>query len=177
MFSVVPDFFILTSFNFGDQIFLIIFRESFEQSMPIKLEEFSMTQQIFISVKCPGCGKSLMSETTKIGEHPAIELEAKLGEKVGKILLSPEYGDYHKKFENLNDQVGSIAILSCVHCHEPLPVVQLCDCKAPMVGLQLKVGGTIKICSRSGCKRHSLEFEDVNDAFTLLMRQDETGLG
>ena len=87
------------------------------------------------------------------------------------------FGSYTKKFEKVEDVVGSIAILSCPVCHQPLPVLQNCECRAPLVGMQLEVGGTIKICSRNGCKRHSLEFEDVNDAFMLLMKSDQTGLG
>ena len=118
-----------------------------------------------------------MTEKVLIDGLPAIELEAKLGEKIGKIYLSQEYGSYEKVFENVDDVVGSVAVFSCPHCHQPFPVVQICECKAPMIGLQLEVGGMIKICSRNGCKRHSLEFEDVNDAFMLFMRQDKTGLG
>jgi len=136
-----------------------------------------MSHRIQIPVKCPECGKSLMTEKIIIDGLPAIELEAKSGEKLGKIYLSQEYGSYEKVFENVDDVVGSVAIFSCPHCHQPFPVMQICDCKAPMIGLQLQVGGMIKICSRNGCKRHALEFEDVNDAFMLFMRQDKTGLG
>lgn len=136
-----------------------------------------MTHQINIPVKCPECHKSLMNKNVLIDDLPAIELEAKLGEKVGKVFLSQIYGSYEKKFENVEDMVGSVAVFSCPHCHQPFPVIQLCECRAPMVGMQLEVGGMIKICSRNGCKRHSLEFEDVNDAFMLLMRGDHTGLG
>lgn len=136
-----------------------------------------MSNRIQIPVKCVNCGESLMNPKVLIDDLPAIELEAKLGEKVGEIFLSQEYGSYNKEFRNLNDSVGSIATLSCPKCHQPFPVVQICDCKAPMVGLQLEVGGIIKICTRNGCKKHALEFEDVNDAFTLFMRQDLTGLG
>ena len=136
-----------------------------------------MSHQIQISVKCPNCHESMINEDVLIDELPAIDLEAKIGEKVGKIYLSQIYGSYTKKFEKVEDVVGSIAILSCPVCHQPLPVIQNCECRAPLVGMQLEVGGTIKICSRNGCKRHSLEFEDVNDAFMLLMKGDLTGLG
>ncbi|GAB4375288.1 MAG: hypothetical protein Kow0042_20600 [Calditrichia bacterium] len=136
-----------------------------------------MTQHIYLAVKCPNCNESLMTDKVMIDDHPAIELEAKMGDRLGKIYLSPEYGSYNKKFETVENIVGSIAVFSCLHCHQPLPVIQLCDCKAPLVGMQLQVGGMIKICSRNGCKRHSLEFEDINDAMNLLLQQDETGLG
>ena len=136
-----------------------------------------MSQQILISVKCPHCQKSLISDSVLLDKLPVIELEAKIGEKVGKILLSQEYGSYNKKFVGVDDVMGSIAVFSCIHCHQPFPVIQNCDCRAPLVGMQLEVGGMIKICSRNGCKMHSLEFQDVNDAFMLLMKNDQTGLG
>ena len=136
-----------------------------------------MSQQILISVKCPNCHKSLMNDSEVLDNRPVIELEAKIGKKVGKILLSQEYGSYNKKFVGVDDIMGSVAVFSCVHCHDPFPVIQNCDCQAPLVGLQLEVGGLIKICSRNGCKMHSLEFQDVNDAFMLLMKNDQTGLG
>ena len=136
-----------------------------------------MSHQIEISVKCPTCHRSLMNDAELIDNLPVIELEAKIAEKVGQIFLSQVYGSFTKKFLNVDDIVGTIANLSCPHCHQPLPVIQNCDCQAPLVGMQLEVGGIIKICSRNGCKRHSLEFEDVNDAFMLLMKGDHTGLG
>ena len=136
-----------------------------------------MTNQIQIPVKCPECQKSLMNKKVLIDDLPAIELETKLGEKIGKVYLSQIYGSYNKKSVNVDDVVGSVAVFSCPHCHQPFPVIQLCDCRAPLIGIQLEVGGMIKICSRNGCKRHALEFEDVNDAFVLLMRGDDTGLG
>ena len=136
-----------------------------------------MSNQIHISVKCPLCHHSLMNSENLIDDLPAIELEAKIADKIGRIFLSQIYGSYIKKFISVEDIVGAVAALSCPLCHQLLPVIQNCDCRAPLVGMQLEVGGTIKICSRNGCKKHSLEFEDVNDAFMLLMRNDQTGLG
>jgi hypothetical protein len=118
-----------------------------------------------------------MNDKKLIDDLSSIELEAKMNEKVGRIYLSQIYGNYDKKFENVDNIVGTIAVFSCPHCHQPFPIIQACDCQAPMVGMQLEVGGMIKICTRNGCKKHSLEFEDINDAFMLLMRKDQTGLG
>jgi hypothetical protein len=136
-----------------------------------------MSHQIKIPVKCPGCHESLLNKDILVDDLPAIELEAKIADKVGKIFLSQIYGSFSKKFEDVDDVIGSVAIFSCPGCHQPFPVIQNCECRAPLVGMQLEVGGVIKICSRNGCKRHSLEFEDVNDAFMLLMKNDQTGLG
>jgi hypothetical protein len=136
-----------------------------------------MSHQIKIPVKCPGCHESLLNKNILVDDLPAIALEAKIADKVGKIFLSQIYGSFSKKFEDVDDVIGSVAIFSCPRCHQPFPVIQNCECRAPLVGMQLEVGGVIKICSRNGCKRHSLEFEDVNDAFMLLMKNDQTGLG
>ena len=57
-----------------------------------------MSQQILISVKCPNCQQSLMNDSELLDNLPVIELEAKINEKVGKILLGQEYGSYNKKF-------------------------------------------------------------------------------
>ncbi len=136
-----------------------------------------MNHHLHITVKCPNCAKSLMCDEVLVNELPSIALEAKIADKIGKIYLSQIYGSYDKIFDGVDDIVGAIANFYCPTCHQPLPVIQLCDCKAPLVGLQLEVGGMIKICCRNGCKRHSLEFEDINDAFMLFMRKDDTGLG
>jgi len=45
-----------------------------------------------------------------------------------------------------------------------------------MVGISLKIGGTIKFCTRNGCTCHSLEFESVDDAFMLFQSQNGSGL-
>ena len=40
-------------------------------------------------------------------------------------------------------------------------MTRLCEiCKAPMVSFGFKEGGIIQICSRRGCKKHLIEFED-----------------
>lgn len=40
-----------------------------------------------------------------------------------------------------------------------------------MVAIHLKMGGRITFCSRSGCKRHSAEFEDLNSALKRFYNQ------
>ena len=49
-------------------------------------------------------------------------------------------------------------------------------CQAPVIGLSLASGGIIKVCSRNGCRHHSLEFEDSRDALELFRNQDASGL-
>ncbi|MEA3486517.1 MAG: hypothetical protein U9R20_02560 [Thermodesulfobacteriota bacterium] len=135
-----------------------------------------MTGSIKILVKCPACGKSLMNPDVRIDDLPSIDIETKIGKKVGHLYLSQVYGSYNKNFDGVDDIDGVICSLFCPHCGNPFPVYQTCECKAPIVGFQLQVGGTIKVCSRNGCKNHSLEFTNVNDAFELFQSQNKTGL-
>lgn len=135
-----------------------------------------MSNKITIAVKCPACGTSLMSEDHEIDDLPSIKIQAKIGPQIGLVYLSQVYGSYSKEFENVDDSNGLIADFSCPNCDQAFPVEALCECKAPMIGLQLQVGGMIKFCSRNGCRRHSLEFEDIDDAFLLFRSQDDSRL-
>ncbi len=135
-----------------------------------------MSNQINIPLKCSSCGKSLMNPDETIDNLPSIALAANIAGKTGMVFLSQVYGSYAKAFHGVENIEGSIADLSCPHCHEPFPVSQICECHAPLVALQLQVGGAIKLCTRNGCKRHSLEFENVDDAFYLFRCQDESHL-
>ncbi|MFH1951993.1 MAG: hypothetical protein ABIL06_10305 [Pseudomonadota bacterium] len=119
-----------------------------------------MTEQPNVSVKCPICNKSLMNFEVQVDNLPSIQLEAKILDKLGHIYLSQVYGSYNKEFRNVDDIEGSIAAFSCPSCYSPFPVRGICDCKAPLINLELEIGGTVKICTRTGCKMHSLEFED-----------------
>jgi ssDNA-binding Zn-finger/Zn-ribbon topoisomerase 1 len=39
---------------------------------------------------------------------------------------------------------------------------RICEkCNAEMVLMEIEDGGNIQICSRKGCKKHLLEFEDL----------------
>jgi len=117
-----------------------------------------------------------MDPDVSTDDLPSIALEAKIGGHVGRLYLSQVYGSYNKRFSEVEDIDDSIAEFSCPHCHRPFPVHQICDCGAPMIGLNLQTGGVIKICTRNGCKNHSLEFTDANDAYRLFQSQDRSGL-
>lgn len=135
-----------------------------------------MNGRIKIQVKCPGCKASLMDEKILIENLPSIQIKTKVADKIGYVYLSTLYGSYHKIFETVADVEGTIVECSCPHCFAPFPFYHNCECNAPIVGLSLKIGGTIKFCTRNGCKKHSLEFESVDDAFTLFQSQDQSGL-
>lgn len=136
-----------------------------------------MAHGIHIHVRCPHCGVSLMTSSPQIDHLDSIQFLVKIGNKIGKLYLSQVYGSYEKIFENVDDVPEAVVECSCPHCHHPFPVHHICgNCKAPVIGLDLKVGGIIKVCSRNGCKHHSLEFEDSQDALNLFRSQDSSGL-
>lgn len=130
---------------------------------------------VTVRVKCPDCGHSLMNPRLLVDALPSIDLEAKVREKLGHVFLSQIYGSYEKQLSGVDDVPGSIAAFSCPHCHEPFPMVGTCECRAPMVALRLEIGGVVKFCSRNGCKKHALEFEDVDQLFELFESQSVPG--
>lgn len=132
--------------------------------------------EIKILVNCPLCHESLMQTEPEINRLPSIHFLAKIHDKLGHLYLSQVYGSYHKIFDAIEDIPDSIVECSCPHCYQPFPIKGECECKAPIILLGLHVGGSIKVCSRNGCKHHSLEFEDVDSAYTLFKSQDQTGL-
>jgi hypothetical protein len=132
-----------------------------------------MVHQIEIRVKCPSCNHLLNNNDVLIDNLPSVELDAKLDNKKGKIYLSQVYGNFGKIFKNIDDIKDSIVEFSCPHCHKPFPVIQKCECKASMIGLKLDVGGLIKVCSRNGCQKHPMEFENIEDVILLTTKKGD----
>ncbi len=125
-----------------------------------------MASQVALKLKCPACRKSLMDKAHKIDDQSAIDLRVDVKGKKGWMRLSPVYGSYkiESKFPIAKDTVVKI---SCPHCQAILTDHTECDiCRAPMVPMMLEEGGRVFICSRKGCKKHFLEFEDVDKALT-----------
>ncbi|GAB4173323.1 MAG: hypothetical protein Kow00108_08130 [Calditrichia bacterium] len=136
-----------------------------------------MVQNIMIEIKCAHCNHSLMDEGKQLDSKHAIRIKVSHGDATGFVYLSSIYGSYTKEFEQVPDEHNGIYEFACPYCNKAMDVVGLCECKAPMISLLLKQGGRIKICTRNGCQHHSMEFEDMNDAFQLLVNNDPTGLG
>jgi uncharacterized OB-fold protein len=136
-----------------------------------------MTYGIKIKVRCPSCGKSLMNPEVPVDDLASIEFLVKIANRMGALYLSQIYGSYNKVFDGIEDLKGAVVECSCPHCHQPFPVRRACpNCAAPIIILDLEAGGIIKVCSRNGCKMHSLEFEDADDAFKLFQNQDTSEL-
>ena len=136
-----------------------------------------MALNIHIQVRCPHCGTSLMTGDPKIDQLDSIKFLVKISNRIGHLYLSQVYGSYEKIFENVDDIPEAVVECSCPQCYRPFPVHHACvDCQAAVIGLDLKVGGVIKVCTRNGCKHHSLEFQDSQDALDLFRSQDISGL-
>ena len=123
---------------------------------------------ISLVVKCPTCGKSLMDHNHKIDDADSIKLLITFGKQRGTIHLSSVYGSYLLDCDiNLvNDEIG---VFACPYCRAEITSKDLCKtCEAPMAEMVLDMGGEINFCTRKGCKKHSVEFEDLGMAMKKL---------
>lgn len=116
---------------------------------------------VSLNVKCPICGHSFMDEEHLVDNEPSIKLNIKIAAKEGFINLSSIYGSYNY-ICSVDTPHNDIAEFACPHCHEELHSNIECKvCKAPMVPFYLDMGGVVSICSRAGCKNHTVEFDDL----------------
>ena len=117
---------------------------------------------IRLNVKCPHCKHSLLDEKNKIDGYPTVHLLYKCKEKNDEIFLSSLYESYNSKtLSSVSD--GDTLALFCPWCKASLMSARVCEkCNAQMVLMNIEEGGNIQICSRIGCKKHFLEFEDLN---------------
>jgi ssDNA-binding Zn-finger/Zn-ribbon topoisomerase 1 len=123
-----------------------------------------MGSQIALKIKCPVCSKSLMDPRHKLDGQPSVSLDAACDGKKGWLRLSPVYGSYTLESEHPLPK-GAIVRVYCPKCKAELASTVHCDqCQAPMVPLLMAEGGKVYVCSRKGCKKHFLEFEDVDEA-------------
>ncbi|MEN8224593.1 MAG: hypothetical protein ABFS05_04460 [Bacteroidota bacterium] len=133
-----------------------------------------MYELISLKLKCPVCGKSLMDESQLVDNEPSILLNVEIAGNKGVIRLSSIYGSYNY-MTDIELPEGEIAKFSCTHCETHITSDSEClSCGAKMVPFYLDMGGKVTICSRSGCKNHIVEFEDL--AVALKKMYQEYGL-
>ena len=104
-----------------------------------------------VKVSCPSCNHSLMDPAYQIGDRPSIKLTASFGHQHGWLRLSSIYGKYDVFSEH---EIPPETVLNffCPHCHARMIGSWECSkCGAPMVQMMIRGGGTVRICSRSGC--------------------------
>lgn len=116
---------------------------------------------IQVSVKCPHCGTGLMDPDHTIDHKDSIRVRFRFNGKTGFLWLSSLYGSYHIDSEQAIPP-ETITQFFCPHCDNELKSTRLCEtCDAPMVAMEFTEGGMVQICSRRGCRKHFIEFEDL----------------
>ena len=126
-----------------------------------------------VSVKCPYCRKSLMDEKTQIDGHPSVRVRIQHGNKSGALYLSSIYGSYHIISET-HIHKKEIVLFFCPECQASLLLKDSCEvCHAPLTFFELKNGGKVQICSRRGCKYHSIDYSDISQKISELYRVHE----
>jgi len=123
---------------------------------------------ISLGVKCPVCGHSLMDEKRPVDNCPSIKLNISVGEDSGVINLSSVWESYNF-ICSIDTPKKEIIQLSCPHCNSDIKCKTDCDiCDAPMIHLDLELGGDVCICSRMGCRNHFVKFVDFSFALKQL---------
>jgi len=123
-----------------------------------------MYEILALRVNCPHCDKSLMDVKTLVDNMPGVKLNISFDGDKGVIHLSSIYGSYNYT-TNLKIPPGKEVDFSCPHCNKIICSDLKCDlCSAQMVPLKIETGGTVRICSRAGCKKHNVEFDDLQHA-------------
>jgi hypothetical protein len=130
---------------------------------------------ISLKVKCPHCGKSLMDHTQFLNAKPSIKVRIDQQGKQGILNLCSSYGCFDKQ-SSVELTKGEIAVLSCMHCRKDLKGMHLCNlCGAPIVDFNLDKGGTVHFCSRIGCEKHYVSFEDIYTTLTSFYHEYDYG--
>lgn len=120
--------------------------------------------ELGFEVNCPHCKKSLMDPYRQINNKPSIRVRISINDQIGTVRLSSVYGDYDF-VSDLTVNKGDIAVFICPHCEKELNTKEECtECGAPMIDFKLSIGGKVCICSRSGCRNHSVGFVDLSSA-------------
>lgn len=122
-----------------------------------------MADFVSINVTCPMCKKSLMDQEVMLHGKPSIKLNIQGEDVRGTIRLCSLYGCYDHK-SDVDISKIDIATFSCPHCNQVLNRKDTCEtCGAPLLSFLMDVGGTVSICSRKGCSKHYVVFEDIKD--------------
>lgn len=135
-----------------------------------------MSQQLIsLKVKCPSCHQSLMDYTHFLNAKPSIKLSIEAGGKHGVIHLCSSYGCYDKT-SNIELVKDDIVRLICTHCKKSLPSLANCEvCQAPILDFEMDKGGKLHVCSRIGCTKHYVSFDDIYTTLTSFYNEYDYG--
>lgn len=116
---------------------------------------------IHLKLKCHHCRESLMDDDYEIDEHPSVNIIIEYNGEEGVLRLSSRYGSHEKESE-IEVPEGEIVRVLCPHCKSDMKSSRFCyECKAPMVTFESLLGGYVRVCSRWGCTKHLVEFENL----------------
>jgi len=125
-------------------------------------------EKLVVSVKCPICKKSLMDEEAKVDGFPSVRVNIQHGNKIGALHLSPIYGSYYIISEFPIPKEKKV-LFFCPECHSSLLLKDQCEeCEAPLAFFELKNGGNVQICSRRGCRYHSIDYSNLSQKISAL---------
>jgi len=126
--------------------------------------------ELVLRLKCPYCRKSLMDEEKQIDEFPSVKTLIQYHEKAGILRLSSVFGSYEIKSEVYIPK-DDLVLFFCPECHASLMLKDLCEeCQAPLAFMELKNGGTVRICSRRGCKYHFMDYTNFAQKISAFYR-------
>jgi Zn finger protein HypA/HybF involved in hydrogenase expression len=110
-----------------------------------------------VAVRCASCNKSLMDPGHPIDGHPSVRLAAAYGDQRGAVRFSSLYGSSAVE-HNLVIPIDAVTDFSCPHCGGALKGEACCpECDSPMAPMLVEGGGLVQICTRRGCKGHTLD--------------------
>jgi hypothetical protein len=116
-----------------------------------------------------------MDYTHFLNAKPSIKLTIECGGKHGVIHLCSSYGCYDKS-SNIELVKDDIARLSCPHCKKSLPSSATCEaCQAPILDFEMDKGGKVHACSRIGCRKHYVSFDDIYTTLTSFYNEYDYG--
>lgn len=125
-------------------------------------------EDLKVTVICPFCRRSLMSENKILDGHLSIRVLIQNGEKRGFLFLSSIYGSYNID-SRIDVALEEMVSFFCPLCHSSLLTSHSCEsCHAPMAFFELRNGGKVEICSRRGCKEHFIEFSNLAQKVSTL---------
>jgi hypothetical protein len=105
-----------------------------------------------------------MNDKKLLNGKPTIELDIEFRGIKGKLNLCSNYGCFDHE-SNIQIPMDEITKMNCPHCHADLHTDVRCEsCGAPMATFGIKSGGRVSICSRKGCNKHYVAFQNLNDA-------------
>ena len=129
---------------------------------------------IHVKLKCFHCGKNLMDKDFEIDDKPSVKVIIEYKGKKGVLRLSSRYGSHNTDSE-IDVPDGEIVRFICPHCKSDLRSSRVCyECGAPMVTFESILGGYLRICSRKGCKKHVIEFENLETEIRAFYEKHST---